>query len=50
MNETAQTILALALVAVSLGFLLWCGFRRRGGGCEESGCGCGKSVLKPKRK
>ncbi len=49
MNETTQTIIALGLVAAALGFLIWRGLRRRGG-CEDAGCGCGKSALKKSRK
>ena len=49
MNETAQTILALGLVAAALGFLLWRGVRRRGSVCEGSGCGCGQGALKKPR-
>ncbi len=47
MNETAQTIVALGLVAAALGFLLWRGLRRRGSVCE--GCGCGQGALKKPR-
>ncbi len=50
MNETTQTIIALGLVAAALGFLIWRGLRRRGGGCADAGCGCGKSALKKPRK
>ena len=49
MNETAQTIVALGLVAAALGFLLWRGLRRRGSVCEGSGCGCGQGALKKPR-
>lgn len=51
MDQSTQTLLALALVAGALGFLLWRWFgRRRGSACDEGGCGCGKTVLKKPRK
>ena len=51
MNETMQTILALALVAAALGYLLWRWRRRRKESpCARGDCGCGKAALQPRRK
>ena len=51
MNDTWQTITALGLAGVALGYLLWRGLRRRGASpCADGGCGCDKGGLKPRVK
>ncbi len=50
MDETTQTIVALLLVAVALGFLVWRGLWRRRGGCAGEGCGCGRALSAKSRK
>jgi hypothetical protein len=53
MSPSLQTILALALVAVATGAMLWRAFAKRKAGCG-GGCGCPaaeiKATLKPKRQ
>jgi len=39
MNAGAQTIAALAIVAVAAGALVWRACARRGGGCADGECG-----------
>jgi hypothetical protein len=51
MNETWQTIIALALTGAALGYLLWQGLRRRGASpCSQGQCGCAKTAIKHRRK
>jgi hypothetical protein len=47
MNETLQTIIALAAVGLAVGWLGWRAFARRGAsGCGSSGCACATGGLK----
>ena len=47
MNETLQTIIALATVGVAVGWLGWRAFAHRGeSGCGGAGCACATGGLK----
>ena len=51
MNATLQTIIALAVVGLALGWLGWRAFARRGEpGCGSSGCACATDKLKAQLK
>ena len=51
MNETLQTIIALAAVGLAVAWLGWRVFARRGQpGCGSSGCACPTDPLKTRLK
>jgi hypothetical protein len=51
MNETLQTIIALAAVVLAVAWLGWRAFARRGQpGCGSSGCACPADQLKAQLK
>jgi len=51
MNETLQTIVALAIVGIAVGWLGWRAFARRGAsGCSSSGCACPTDQIKARLK
>jgi FeoB-associated Cys-rich membrane protein len=45
MSSSLQTIAALAIVAVTAGWLLWRAFAKRQAGCG-GGCGCPSAEIK----
>jgi hypothetical protein len=51
MNATLQSIIALAVVVVAVGWLGWRAFARRGEpGCGSSGCACSTDTPKAQLK